>query len=54
MMAANMRAHPISSRPLSPSWSNSQPHRALNTDSRLSNREATVGSVSFCPMICRV
>ncbi len=51
IIAANISTHPDSSRALSFWPSSTHPASTDTTDSRLRISDATVGSVSFCPMI---
>ena len=54
MIAANISTHPDNSRGESFWFRRIQPASTEMQDSRLKIREATVGFISFCPMICRV
>ena len=53
-VAANITAHPSSSRELICSPSKTDPAMTANTDSRLISSDAMVGSVNFWATICRV
>ena len=54
IMAANMITQPVISLPLKCCPRITQPARTEIQDSRLRIRDATVGFIFFCPMICKV